>query len=55
MMTLPSPRHNYYQSSNYDEIQFGVLAYSNEIIEELGTFPVEAKLDLLGEMKIYQY
>ena len=29
MMTLPSPRHNFYQSSNYDEIQLGVLTESN--------------------------
>ena len=55
MMTLPSPRHNFYQSSNYDEIQLRVLTVSNSIIEALGTYPVEAKLDLLGEMEIFQY
>ena len=53
MMTLPSPRHNFYQSSNYDEIQLNVLTVSNSIIEALGTYPVEAKLDLLGEMEIF--
>ena len=55
MMTLPSPRHDFYQSSNYDEIQLGVLTESNQIVEALGTYPVEAKLDLLGEMQVYQY
>ena len=55
MMTMPSPRHDYYQSSNYDDIQLGVLSYSNEIIEALGIYPVKAKLDLLAEMQVYQY
>ena len=53
MMTMPSPRHEYYQSSNYDEIQLGILSHSNSIIEALGIYPVEAELDLLAEMKIY--
>ena len=53
MMTLPSPRHDFYQSSNYDEIQLGVLTHSNEIVDALGTYPIETKLDLLGEMKVY--
>jgi hypothetical protein len=40
MMTLQSPRIQYYQSSNYWEIQRGVTGYANEIIEALGFFPV---------------
>ena len=40
MMTLPKPRVNYYQSSNYFDIQRGVTNYANEIIDALGFFPV---------------
>jgi hypothetical protein len=47
MMTLPSPRINYYSSSNYYEIQRGVTGYANDIIESLGFFPVRMKLDVL--------
>ena len=47
MMTLQSPRINYYQSSNYWDIQKGVTGYANEIIEELGFFPVRMQLDVL--------
>ena len=49
-MTLPSPRTEHYQSSNYDDIQMNVLSYSNEIIQALGLYPVSANLDLLHEM-----
>ena len=48
MMTLQSPRINYYQSSNYWDIQRGVTGYANEIIESLGFFPVRMQLDVLG-------
>jgi hypothetical protein len=33
MMTLPSPRLNYYESSDFAKIKADVLGYSNEIIE----------------------
>lgn len=47
MMTLPSPRINFYQSSNYFDIQRGVTGYANDIIESLGFFPVRMELDVL--------
>lgn len=50
MMTLPEPRHDYYQSSNYDDIQLNVLGYSNEIVQALGLYTVKANLELLGQM-----
>lgn len=55
MMTLPSPRYNYYMNPNYEEIQWNVLEYSNEIVDALGLYPIKADLQLLGEMEIYQY
>ena len=32
-----------------------VLSYSNEIIQALGLYPVQANLDLLKEMQSFQY
>ena len=53
MMTLPSPRVNYYQSSNYYEIQRRVTDYANEVIESLGFFPVGMKMEVLERMQTY--
>mmetsp|Transcript_18017 Transcript_18017/g.30686 ORF Transcript_18017/g.30686 Transcript_18017/m.30686 type:complete len:557 (+) Transcript_18017:920-2590(+) len=53
MMTLPSPRISYYQSSDYYEIQKGVTGYANEIIESLGFFPVRMQMEVLGEMETF--
>ena len=55
MMTLPSPRYSYYESSNYDVIQADVLSYSNDVVDALGFYPVDVYLDLLSEMSMYQY
>ena len=48
MMTLPSPRIQFYQSSNYFDIQRGVTGYANDIIEALGFFPIRMELDVLS-------
>ena len=53
MMTLPSPRIDYYKSSNYYDIQKGVTGYANEIIEALGFFPVRMDLDVLKQMETF--
>ena len=53
MMTLPDPRIDYYQSSNYYEIQRRVTGYANEIIEALGFFPVGMDMDVLSQMQLY--
>jgi len=55
LMTLPSPRHAFYQSPNYEEIQFKVLTHSNEIVKALGLYSVRAKLELLAQMQAFQY
>jgi hypothetical protein len=47
MMTLPSPRIQFYESSNYFDIQRGVTGYANDIIDALGFFPVRMELDVL--------
>jgi len=51
MMTLPEPRVDYYQSSNYFDIQRGVTNYANEIIDALGFFPVRMQMPVLRQMQ----
>jgi len=53
MMTLPRPRVNYYQSTNYYNIQKGVTSYANEVIDALGFYPVRISLDVLKSMEIF--
>ena len=53
MMTLPSPRYDHYQNSNFDAIQANVLSYSNQIVDALGFYPVVTYLDLLDQMQTY--
>jgi len=55
LMTMPSPRHEYYESANYDEIQLGILSHSNAIVKALGLYSVKADMELLKEMQGYQY
>lgn len=52
-MSLPSPRVSYYESDNFYKIQKGVTKYSNQIIEDLGFFPLSVQLDLLESMQLY--
>lgn len=42
VMTLPAPRARYYQDSNYDVIQRNVLTYTNQVVEALGFYPINA-------------
>mmetsp|Transcript_5162 Transcript_5162/g.7940 ORF Transcript_5162/g.7940 Transcript_5162/m.7940 type:complete len:179 (+) Transcript_5162:1277-1813(+) len=53
MMTLPSPRISYYESSNYYDIQKGITGYSNAIVESLGFFPIRVRMDVLESMEGY--
>ena len=53
MMTLPSPRVSYYESQDYFTIQKGVTGYSNQIIEDLGFFPLRMEMDVLSNMQLF--
>lgn len=48
MMTLPNPRVSYYENSDFYKIQQGITEYSNQIIEDLGFFPLRMRMDLLS-------
>ena len=52
-MTLPNPRFEAYQNSNFDVTKKRVKAYATEIVEAFGFYPVVAYLDLLDEMQAY--
>lgn len=50
MMTLPTPRTDYYQSSDYSNIQRGVTDIANKIIDGLGFYPIKVDMPVLGMM-----
>jgi ABC-type antimicrobial peptide transport system permease subunit len=52
-MTLPSPRTDWYSKSAYEDIQKGISDYFNAFIEEVGFYPVQAKLYIVQDMLIY--
>lgn len=53
MMTMPSPRTDHYSNSNFFKIQKAVTSYANEIIDQLGFFPLRIDLDVLSQMETY--
>ena len=55
MMTLPSPRMNYYESSDFAKIKKGVLDVKSEITKALGIYPISSNNDLLATLNIYSF
>lgn len=53
MMTLPTPRVNYYESSDYVTIQRLVTGHANKIIDGLGFYPVKIDMPVLGQMQTF--
>jgi hypothetical protein len=53
MFTLPSPRVSYYENSDFFQIQKAVTSHANDIIEDLGFFPIAMKMGLLNQMEFY--
>jgi len=51
MMTLPEPRVAAYSDVDYAVIQRTVTGYANDLIEDLGFFPVKMRLDVLKSME----
>lgn len=41
MISLPSPRTEYYQSSDYFEVQRKVTSYMIEVVDKIGFYPVK--------------
>jgi hypothetical protein len=40
LMTLPTPRVSYYESTNYEDIQRKVSVYTNKLADDLGSYAV---------------
>lgn len=52
MYTLPLPRWKYYEPQNFDKIQSDVTKLTNEIVQDLGWFPIRSEMALLSIMKL---
>jgi ABC-type antimicrobial peptide transport system permease subunit len=55
MMTLPGDRDSYYQDSDVAVIRGNVYAYTDEISEALGFFPLTANNAVLDEMTLFNF
>lgn len=53
VMTLPTPRYAYYESSDFDVIQKQVTEYANHLVDDLGFYPITASLNILEDMEGY--
>lgn len=53
MMTLPHPRIDYYQYSDYNQIHNGIVEHSSSIADDLGFFPISMDMGLLDQMQLY--
>ena len=47
MLTVPSPRYEYYQSTDFRTIKKGVLGYISSVVDDLGSYPVKGTYNLL--------
>ena len=52
MYTLPLPRYQWYEPSNYETIQNDVTALTNQMQEALGFYQASASMTLLETMKL---
>lgn len=47
MVTLPDPRQDNYEANDYAVIKSNVLGYMNEIVNDIGLYPMTVTCDLL--------
>ncbi len=50
MFNLPLPRWKYYEPQNFDKIQNDVTKITNDLVTDLGWFPIRSNLALLQTM-----
>ena len=53
ILALPQPRIEWYQNSDYAEVQRKVTGYANQLVEDLGFYKIELELDLLNGLEIF--
>jgi hypothetical protein len=47
VMTLPSPRIDWYATSDFDQLQKGITQYAGGFVNALGFYPVQTSLQIL--------
>ena len=52
LWTLPNPRVLYYQFTDYFTIQRGITKIANDLVNDLGFYPVKMDMDVLKSMQI---
>jgi len=53
VMTMPSPRLDYYSYPDVDDITSGIVQHVNSFIQLLGFYPVQAQLPILKDMQLF--
>ena len=53
MMTVPSPRWEYYQYTAFTKTKERVLGYASEVTDKLGSYPISSTFRLLHEMQLF--
>ena len=55
LATVPSPRYEYYTSSDFKETKRKVLDNMDGIVEKLGTYMIQGSYELLDDMQLFSY
>ena len=55
VMTLPSPRYEFYEEQSFNTIQDNVLAVTDKISTKLGFYPLNTSFSLLSAMSLLSY
>lgn len=53
VVNLPSPRMDWYASTNYDEVQRNIVRVADSFVQTLGFYPVTAQMLILSQMEIF--
>ena len=52
VMTLPSPRIDWYSTSDFDKLQKGISQHVGGFVNAIGFYPVQVIMTLLSQMKL---
>ena len=55
MMTLPSPRDDFYKDPDIDTIKKRVFDYTNEVLNAISFFKLYTRMSLLDRMELYSF
>ncbi len=52
VVNLPSPRTDWYASTNYDKVQRNIVQVADKFVQTLGFYPMTAQMFILEQMEI---